>query len=134
MSRIRKFLGLSASDQLLLVVAGILFVVFSVVLRVGSLRTSEAVARRLAESGLARWPVESVDWALLVVESSFPGSGGCLPAALVGLTISDESLELRIGVRNSETSIEAHAWLKSAEGQLLYVGEEPLEFRQLDGP
>jgi hypothetical protein len=133
MSRAREFLGLSTSDRLLLVVTGALFAVFSVTLHVGSLGTSEALARRLAGAGLARWPVERVDWALLVVESSSPGSGGCLPAALVGLSISEEPLELRIGVRHSDSSIEAHAWLESGDGERLSVGADPSTFRRLGG-
>lgn len=133
MDRIRKFLVLSTSEQVLLVIASVLFVAFSVTLRIGSLRASEAVARRLAGMGLSRWSVESADWALSVVESNRPGSGGCLPAAMVGLAITDERLELRFGVRESEASIEAHAWLKCADGRLLYAGEDPAEFRRLDG-
>lgn len=131
MDRIREFFLLTTSEQLLLVVASILFTVFSAILHVGSLRTSEAFAFRFARLGLSRWSVERVSWAVSVVESNRPGSGGCLPAALVGLALTDESLELRFGVRDCEASIEAHAWLECDDGRLVYVGEEPTEFRPL---
>jgi hypothetical protein len=132
MGRVRRFLALSANEQLLLVVSGFLFAVFSITLRVGTLRANEAFARWLKEVGLCRWSLETVQWALSVVESNRPGSGGCLPAAMVGLAITDELLELRFGVRDDKASIEAHAWLECAEGQLLYVGLKPSEFRRLD--
>lgn len=133
MGHVRKFLALSTSEQLLLVVAGVLFTVFSATLRVGSFGASKLLARRLAGLGLARWSVENVDWALSVVESYLPGSGGCLPAALVGLAITDEFLELRLGVREGEASFEAHAWLTCADGRQLYAGVDPTEFRRLEG-
>ena len=133
MRRVRKFLALSASEESLLVVAAVLYAVFSVTLRVRSLDASEALARRLARWGLSRWPPEQVNWALSVVESTLPGSGGCLPAALVGLAVSDGLLELRIGVRDTAMSIEAHAWLECGDGRLIYAGANPAEFRRLDG-
>lgn len=131
MDRIREFFLLTASEQLLLMVASVLFAVFSVILRVRSFKASEAFARRLARGGLSRWSIERVAWALSVIESNRPGSGGCLPAALVGLAITDEPLELRFGVRDSKGSLEAHAWLECPDGRLLYVGENPDTFRQL---
>lgn len=133
MDRVRRFLALSTSEQALLVLVGLLYGVFSATLRIGSLKASEAIARQLGEFGLSRWSVERADWALSVLESTRPGSGGCLPAALVGLVITDEPLELRLGVRHGDASIEAHAWLTGADGQVLYVGENPSEFRRLKG-
>ena len=132
MDRVRKFLVLSASEKLLLVVAGVLFSVFSVTLRVGSLEASEVFARRLARLGLSRWSVEKAEWAFSVIESCRLESGGCLPAAMVGLAIIDDLPELRIGVRAGEATIEAHAWLECTDGKLLYMGDDPTEFRRLD--
>lgn len=132
MTRARSFLEYPADKRLLLTTAGILFTVFSVTLRVGSIKTNETLARRLADAGLARWSLENTDWAVSVVESARPGLGGCLPAAIVGLAICETPLELQLGVRDGRSSIEAHAWLESADGRLLYAGEDPRVFHRLD--
>lgn len=132
MKRVRKALLLPANRQLLLVVTSVLFLVFTVTVRVGSLRANEAFARHLGRAGLSRWSVENADWALSIVESNFPGSGGCLPAAMVGMAITDESLELQVGVRDKDSSIEAHAWLECPDGRLIFTGEAPTEFRRLE--
>lgn len=129
MNRIRRFLALPFPTQVLLVISGFLFVVFSVSVRIGSLQTSERLSRRLANIGLAQWSIERTDRALSVINLLRPGSGGCLPAALVGLAVTDvEDLELRLGVRQRDGSIEAHAWLESADGRIVNSGADPAEF------
>lgn len=132
MNRIRRFLALPFRTQVLLVVSGLLFVVFSVTVQVGSLKASERMARQLAGLGLARWSVERTDRTLSAIDSLRPGSGGCLPAALVGLAVTDlENLELQLGVRQREGSVEAHAWLESADGRIVNSGADPAKFEVL---
>lgn len=132
MNRVRKFLALPYQTQILLVASGLLFVGFSVSVRVGSLEASERLSRQLAGLGLARWSIEQTDRALSAIDSMRPGSGGCLPAALVGLAVTDvEDLELRLGVRQRDGSVEAHAWLESPGGMVVNSGANPAEFEVL---
>ena len=134
MREIRKFLTLPPRRQLLLVTASVLFGVFWVAIRIRSVEAGERLSRGLADVGLSRWVLEDVVWAITVVESKRVGNGGCLPAALTGLALADEEpLELQIGVRKSGESIEAHAWVRSQNGELLYAGADPAEFHRLNG-
>lgn len=47
--------------------------------------------------------------------------------------MTDETLELRLGVREAEALIEVYIWLTGADGRVLYVGEDRSKFRQLEG-
>jgi Transglutaminase-like superfamily len=128
MKRLRRLLGLSASDRCLLIKAfvligiirlGLLALPFRVVLQF-----LETISQPAIKSGqsTSHASVRKIAWAVKVISRSMPGKVKCLARALTTQTLMNwqgHSCEFRIGVAKSNGgTLEAHAWVEY-QGQVV---------------
>ena len=119
MTRLSRFLNLSAPERTILIIAVPLVAAVRLCLLIVPFPTLYkawlATLPRLARTPSAESPSpERVVWLVAVASRSIPGAR-CLPqsvAAQLLLARQGHLVELRIGVRKQDDELEAHAWLE----------------------
>jgi hypothetical protein len=132
MSRLRRFLRLSAAERRLLIKAAVLLQITSVGMRLLPFRTLRrllALAQR-ARAGsrrVDRIPVERIAGAVEAADRHMPGEKTCLTQALAAQTLlvwQGYPAVLHIGAAKGEAGqLRAHAWVKS-EGRVVIGGHD----------
>ena len=132
MSRLRRFLRLSAAERWLLVRAVVLLQVISVGMRLLPFRTLRrllllAQKARVSSRRVDRLPVERIAGAVEAADRHMPGEKTCLTQALAAQTLlvrQGYPALLHIGAaKGEEGQLRAHAWVES-EGRVVIGGHD----------
>ena len=130
MSRLRRFLRMSADERWLLIRAAVLLQVISVGMRLLPFRTLRrlivlAQMNRADSRSADRLPVERIAGAVEAADRHMPGEKTCLTQALAAQTLlvrQGYPALLHIGAaKGEEGQLQAHAWVES-EGRVVIGG------------
>ena len=130
MSRLRRFLRLSAAERRLLIRAVVLLQVISVGMKVLPFRTLRRLLvlvqkARVGSRRMDQLPVETIAGAVETAGRHMPGEKTCLTQALAAQTLlvrQGHPALLHIGAaKGEEGQLQAHAWVES-EGRVVIGG------------
>lgn len=136
MRKLRRFLALTPLERRLLLAAFVLLPLVALALRIAGLRVLQGTLKRTRSTSKPRAEASRVAYLVDAAANQFPWPPTCLTRSLVldtllrGLGIESE---VRIGVRLSAGSLEAHAWVQ-CEGRPLNDSEDiARRFEPFDG-
>ncbi len=136
MQRMYKFLCLPSTDRHLLIQAVFLLGAVRLGLWLLSFQTLRRRLTRITQA-TKQVPIDRVVWAVTVASRYVPLTT-CLTRALAAQVLlgrCGHPASLRIGVTRSEAGqLQAHAWVESQEGQIVFGGLEDLSRYSLMPP